>query len=185
MLDEIGHSYGRIDVLINNAGVGKRLDFTTMAETELADLLEQEVNTNYKALILLTKKALPLLRQSSEPVVVFVSSGLVHMPIADLASYCATKSAMHFFAMSLRHQLRSLSVKVVEVLPPTVGTDFNKGVNAPKMAANTFARHFLNQLKQGKTVINVGQSKALSFVSRFLPGLAFTMLNRPSYQSTK
>jgi short-subunit dehydrogenase involved in D-alanine esterification of teichoic acids len=37
---------------------------------------------------------------------------------------------MHAFALSLRHQLKKTPIKVVEVLPPTVDTDFNKGIEA-------------------------------------------------------
>jgi hypothetical protein len=59
-----------------------------------------------------------------------------------------------------------------------VDTDFNKGIEAPKMSPAAFAKAFLQQLKRGKTSINIGQSKALSVFSRLMPGLAFKMLNR-------
>ena len=96
--------------------------YEALTDDELALIIITElVNQNTvvsidqsPAKIAVLKAAFPAI----EPVIVFVSSGLAHMPIADLASYCATKSAMHFFAMSLRHQLRSLSIEVVEVLTP-------------------------------------------------------------------
>lgn len=176
----IERDFGSIDLLINNAGTGSQFDFTTMPEGELAELLEREMAVNYKAPILLTRKAMPLLSKAAEPVVVFVSSGLAYMPIAGFAGYCASKSAMHVFTMSLRHQLRASKIRIVEVLPPTVDTDFNKGINAPKMSPTAFARAFITQLAKGKTVINIGQSAALALFSRFLPGVAFRMLNRGS-----
>ena len=177
-LTAIANDFGRIDVLINNAGTGAQFDFTDIGEEALQGMLGREITTNFLAPVLLTHRALSLLQKSPAPVVVFVSSGLAYTPIALFAGYCASKAAMHSFAMSLRHQLRKTSIKVVEVLPPTVDTDFNKGIEAPKMSPATFAKAFLQQLQRGKTSINIGQSKALSVFSRLLPGLAFRMLNR-------
>ena len=177
-LAEIANKFGLIDVLINNAGTGAQFDFTRIEEEALKGVLQREIATNFLAPVLLTHQALPLLQKSPSPMVVFVSSGLAYMPIASFGGYCASKAAMHAFAMSLRHQLKKTRVKVVEVLPPTVDTDFNKGIEAPKMAPAAFAKVCLKQLEGGKTIINIGQSKALSIFSRLMPGLAFKMLNR-------
>jgi len=174
----ITRDFGRIDVLINNAGTGAQFDFTDIGEEPLQGMLRREISTNYLAPVLLTHQALPLLKKSPAPVVVFVSSGLAYVPIASFAGYCASKAAMHAFARSLRHQLRKTNIQVVEVLPPTVDTDFNKGIEAPKMAPAAFAKAFLTQLARGKTSINIGQSRALSVLSRLMPGFAFKMLNR-------
>ncbi len=177
-LAAIANDFGRIDVLINNAGTGAQFDFTDIGEEALQGMLGREITTNFLAPVLLTHRALALLQKAPAPVVVFVSSGLAYMPIARFAGYCASKAAMHTFAMSLRHQLKRTHIKVVEVLPPTVDTDFNKGIEAPKISPATFAKAFLQQLQRGKTSINIGQSKALSVFSRLMPGLAFRMLNR-------
>ncbi len=177
-LAAIATHVGRIDVLINNAGAGAQFDFADIPEEALQGMLQREITTNFLAPVLLTHRALALLQQSPAPVVVFVSSGLAYMPIARFAGYCASKAAMHAFAMSLRHQLKKTRIKVVEVLPPTVDTDFNKGIEAPKMSPAAFAKACLQQLERGKTSINIGQSKALSLFSRLMPGLAFKMLNR-------
>ncbi len=177
-LAAIARDFGRVDVLINNAGTGAQFDFADTGAEPLQGMLRREINTNYLAPVLLTHQALPLLQKSPSPVVVFVSSGLAYMPIASFAGYCASKAAMHAFALSLRHQLRKTNIRVVEVFPPTVDTDFNKGIQAPKMAPAAFAKAFLQQLERGKTSINIGQSKALSVFSRLMPGLAFKMLNR-------
>ncbi|MBD0256891.1 MAG: SDR family NAD(P)-dependent oxidoreductase [Cytophagales bacterium] len=177
-LTAIANQFGRIDVLINNAGTGGQFDFTDIPEAALQGMLQREITTNFLAPVLLTHGALALLQKSAAPVVVFVSSGLAYMPIASFAGYCASKAAMHAFAMSLRHQLKKTRIKVVEVLPPTVDTDFNKGIEAPKMSPAAFAKACLQQLERGKTSINIGQSRALSVFSRLMPGLAFKMLNR-------
>jgi short-subunit dehydrogenase involved in D-alanine esterification of teichoic acids len=102
----ITNDFGRIDVLINNAGTGAQFDFTDIPEEALQEMLQREITTNFLAPVLLTHRALSLLHKSPAPVVVFVSSGLAYMPIARFAGYCASKAAMHAFAMSLRHQLK-------------------------------------------------------------------------------
>jgi uncharacterized oxidoreductase len=174
----IGKSHGRIDILINNAGKGNRFDFVKTSEKELMEGIDMEMAINYSAPLRLTKKALPLLQKSTEPIVVMVSSGLAYMPLAFLGTYCATKTALHFATMSIRHQLAGLNIRVVEVLPPVVDTDLSKSATMPKMPADKFARIFLKKLESGQNVMNIGQSAGLEKFSRFLPKTAFKMLNK-------
>ena len=180
-LRRVGEEHGRIDVLINNAGIGRKISFAELPATELAQTLHEELATNYTAPLLLTKQALPLLQRSTNPLLVFVSSGLAHMPIADFFNYCASKAALHTTALSLRHQLQKLNIGVVEILPPTVDTAFNKDVQAPKMDPAVFVRRALKQVEAGHQTINIGQSRALAWFSRALPGLAFSLLNRAQH----
>ena len=137
-----------------------------------------EMAINYEAPILLTKRALPLLRRSSEPLVVVSSTGLVYMPMAAIGTYCASKSAVHVATMALRHQLAPLKIRVVEVMPPSVDTDLNFAEGVAKMAPDKFASIFLSKLSKGGDVINVGQSAMLEKLSRLAPGMAFRMLNQ-------
>ncbi|MDO1445444.1 SDR family NAD(P)-dependent oxidoreductase [Rhodocytophaga aerolata] len=177
-LEVISQKFGRIDMLIHNAGKGSFVDFAKCPETELQHVLRQEIETNYMAPVLLTKKALYLLQKSRQPTVVFLTSGLAYMPVAKFAGYCAAKAAMHFFAMSLRHQLKDTPIKVIEVLPPTLDTDFNKGLDIPKMSPETFANRLIKMLAKGEETITIGQSVALEKFARFFPALAFKMLNK-------
>jgi uncharacterized oxidoreductase len=174
----IEKSYGKIDVLINNAGKGSPFDFVKLSENELMENIEMEMAINYTAPIRLTKKALPLLQKSAAPMVVMVSSGLAYMPMAALGTYCASKTAIHFATMSIRHQLNSLKIRVVEVLPPVVDTELSKDAPVAKMPADKFAKIFLDKLSKGENVMNIGQSAGLEKFSRFLPKTAFKMLNK-------
>lgn len=58
----IEKTHGKIDVLINNAGKGEGFDFVNSSEKELMEKVENEMSINYSAPIMLTKKALPLLK---------------------------------------------------------------------------------------------------------------------------
>ena len=54
----------------------------------------------------------------------------------------------------------------------------SKGAPTPKMPADKFARIFLQKLKNGENVMNIGQSASLEKFSRFMPKTAFKMLNK-------
>jgi uncharacterized oxidoreductase len=174
----IEKKHGKIDILINNAGKGGPFDIIHSSEKQFRDGVEMEIAINYLAPLLLTKKALPLLEKSNQACVVIVSSGLAYMPIASLGGYCASKAAVHFAAMAIRHQLADIKIRVVEVLPPVVDTDMSKNATIRKMSADTFARIFLEKYNKGEQVMNIGQSAGLEKFSRFLPKTAFKALNK-------
>jgi uncharacterized oxidoreductase len=179
VIASIEKTHGRIDVLINNAGKGEVFNFVKTPEKELIEKIETEMSINYIAPILLTKKALPLLQKSTEPIVVMISSGLAYMPVSSAGTYSASKAAIHFATMIIRHQLFPLKIRVVEVLPPVVETDMSKGLTiSKKMPADKFAQIFLAKLSKGENVMNIGQVAALEKLSRYFPKAAFKILNR-------
>ena len=150
-----------LNVVINNAGVQYRRSFTDA--TALQDL-DQEVSINFTAPIHLIGDVLPLLRQQPQAVIVNVSSGLAFSPMADVPVYCATKAAIHSFTLSLRHQLRATSVRVVELAPPIVDTGLGSGTRSEgtarqqMMSPEDFATEALAQLESDQVEIMVGMA---------------------------
>ena len=179
-ISSIEKSFGKIDVLINNAGVGMAFDFVNTNEKDLLSNIETEMSINYTSPILLTKKALPLLKKSAEPIVMIISSGLAYIPISMLGTYCASKAAIHFVTMSMRQQLASQKIRVVEVLPPVVDTEMSKDATIAKMPTDKFAKLVFKKLANGEDVMNIGQTAGLHKFSRFFPKMAFKMLNKPA-----
>jgi len=59
--------------------------------------------------------------------VINVSSGLGFMPMLHTPVYSATKAAIHVYSLVLRQQLKDTSIKVIEIVPPMVDTDLNRG----------------------------------------------------------
>ncbi len=114
-----------INLLVNNAGVQRMIDFKK-GVTELAKH-ENEVDINLAATIQLSAYFIPTFMQRKDSAIVNVSSGLAFIPLAMMPIYCATKAAIHSFSISLRHQLKDTTVKVFEVIPPTVDTELDKG----------------------------------------------------------
>lgn len=165
-------------MLISNAGIGKYYDFISTAESELIKIAEAEITTNFMAPVLPSKKCLPLLLKSDFPKIIFVSTGLAYMPDAGSPTYCSSKAGLHYFAMSLRHQLRKTNIKVIEVLPAAVDTDFSKGIDVPKISTEKFVKSFIYQLDKEKTTIDIGMAAVLNKLSRFFPKFAFNIINR-------
>lgn len=116
----IRKDYPSFNVLINNAGIMRREDLGEQP----ADLstAEQTIATNLLGPIRLTAALLPLLQKQPRATIINVSSGLAFVPLAMTPTYCATKAAIHSYTQSLRYQLRSTNVKVIELIPPYVQT---------------------------------------------------------------
>lgn len=176
-LAAIEKKHGKIDLLINNAGIGRMFNFPGASEQELFESVTAEMNINYVAPIMLSKKAMPLLKKSSSPTIVNISSGLAYVPVAMLGSYCASKAAIHFVTMSMRHQLAPHKIRVVEVLPPVVDTDMGKAP-VKKMAPDDFAKDMISRLEKGQDKMNIGQTAGLQTFTRMMPDYAFKALNK-------
>jgi uncharacterized oxidoreductase len=122
--------YPALNVVINNAGVQRVVDFA--AETPPDETaIREEIETNIYGVLRVIAAFLPHLKSKTESTIVNISSGLAFLPIARFPVYCATKAYLHSFTMSLRHQLRNTSVKVVELAPPWVKTDLDAAHGGP------------------------------------------------------
>jgi uncharacterized oxidoreductase len=121
----IAERHPDLNAVIHNAGImilEKVLD-----EPYDLDIVERTIATNLLAPIRLTAALLPHLRTKEEAAVVTVSSSLAFVPRADALTYSATKAAIHSWSQSLRHELRTTNVAVVELAPPLVATDLTPG----------------------------------------------------------
>ncbi len=110
---------GRIDALINNAGVALG-GFVEMVEE---DELRQIIETNVISAHALTRLVLPGMRARRQGKVLFLSSnsGLVAMP--GLGAYAASKFALEGLAEALRHEMRPFGVDIVLIEPGPYKTD--------------------------------------------------------------
>lgn len=111
---------GRVDVVVNNAGVGWAGWFDTMPTEDVAAL----VALNLTAPLLLTRLLLPGMRERGRGHVVMVSSIAGCVGVAREAVYAATKAGLNTFCDSLRDELGGTGVGVSVVVPGVVDTPF-------------------------------------------------------------
>lgn len=117
-------SYRNLNILVNNAGIQRDIDFTQGIEEYHAG--GNEIAINLEAPVVLSGLFIPHLAKQPDAAIINVSSGLGFIPAARMPVYSATKAAMHAFSMALRHQLKAVGIKVYEVVPPAVDTELNQ-----------------------------------------------------------
>lgn len=164
LVDWVLSEFNQLNILINNAGIQRRVDFLKGPK----DLREadEEVSTNLLAPIHLSAQLIPHLRKKKKAGIVNVSSGLAFTPLAVVPVYCATKAAIHSWSLSLRYQLRNTSVRVFEVAPPIVATDLAGERNRPEagdfiMSAEAVAAGVLEALGKDQYEIALGAAANL------------------------
>jgi short-subunit dehydrogenase involved in D-alanine esterification of teichoic acids len=119
-----------LDCIVLNAGIQRTLDFTNPKAINLA-VVDAELATNYTSPLHTLIHMLPHLQsRAPDPVaIIIVSSGLALVPHPRPPNYCATKSAIHALAWTLRAQLAdhddSQHIRVVEIIPPAVKTELH------------------------------------------------------------
>lgn len=156
LVNEINTKYNDLSVLINNAGfahaytLGENVDARTKAIAEF--------ETNYFSPIRLTEKLLPVLKNQPESAVVNVTSAVALTPWIAIPTYSDSKAAFRSYTQVLRHELKSTSVKVFELLPPLVDTPFAEELNGKKygMPVTDVAAGFLKGFKEDQFEIPVG-----------------------------
>ena len=128
LVERLTSEHPDLNVVINNAGKAHFYGLTA-EDADGFTRAGEEMLTNYLAIIRLNEKLRPLLRRQPEAAIVNVSSIVAFAPGARLATYSASKAALHSYTQSLRHLLKSTNVKVFELMPPLVDTEFSTGIN--------------------------------------------------------
>ncbi|TLS38419.1 SDR family oxidoreductase [Pseudalkalibacillus caeni] len=128
LVSETLEQFGKIDILINNAGIGK---YGTIDEISVDDY-DAMMNTNMKSTFLCSKFVLPEMKKQEQGHILNVASvaGLRGLP--NEAVYCATKHAQRGFAQSLDYEARPYGVKVSCISPGGINTDFAIGSGREK-----------------------------------------------------
>ena len=114
--------FGKIDILINNAGIGMRKPF---ADTPI-EMIEELMRTNYFGVVYCTHEALPSMIARGSGHIVNISSVAGKIGTPNIAGYCASKFAMNGLSESLYYELAPHGVSVSVICPGPVRTDFNK-----------------------------------------------------------
>jgi len=112
--------FGRIDVLVNNAGIGHWTLFEELTELETRRIVE----TNVLGVMNAAHAVLPWMRLQGRGVIINVASTVGHMGFPMMSVYCATKFAVRGFSQALRSELAPAGIAVVCVCPGHTDTEF-------------------------------------------------------------
>ena len=159
MSDAVLDTFGRIDVLVNNAGF---VIYGKVNELSTEEIIAQ-METNYFGMIFCTKAFLPQMLEQHSGHIVNVASVGASFSVPGVASYCATKFAMLGFSEGLRHELAGTGVGLTVVSPIMVRTplfdhpsfdNFSKFSTGVSLSSETVA----------KTIIKASNSSRLEIV---------------------
>lgn len=194
---QVRHAYeqvldqkGRIDLLINNAGLSQRALITeTSMQTERAIM-----EIDYFSQVFLTKLVLPTFIAQKSGRIAYVSSVAGLLGTQYRATYSAAKAAIHMWANSLRAEVAQDGVKVSVIFPGFVKTNvsFNalNGAGKPQahqdeaiengLEADDFAKQTVSALLNGQEYIVVGGAKEKLgvWVSRLSPTTLYKMIRK-------
>lgn len=182
LYQQVEKNHPDLNILINNAGLMLKINLQKHDYSSLE--LTKEFDVNVKGPIWMVNAFLPLLKRTSNAAIINVSSGLAFVPMPISPIYCASKSALHFYTISLREQLRNTDVKVFELAPPGTKTEllgaFSKEdmKGSATMSVEHMVSAFLKGLSKNQYEIRPGQSNQLKFMSRFFPNFILKQLSK-------
>lgn len=122
MIKETKKYYGRIDVLINNAGQG----YYTPVEKINVDTLRQIYELNVISPLLAMQEVIPIMKSQGGGTIVNISSGTALMYIPNLGAYSSSKRALGGISLTAREELKKDNITVSIVYPYLTKTDFGK-----------------------------------------------------------
>lgn len=120
MVRAAAEHFGRLDVLVNNAGIG----MYAAASAMLPEEFEQVVATNWVGPVHAIQAAIPYMRAQGGGQIINISSVAGKVAIPWMAAYCSTKFALNAFSDSLRLELAPDNIQVLTVCPGRVSTPF-------------------------------------------------------------
>ena len=127
VVDDVLKRAGRIDLLVNNAGLG----LLGGAEESSASQAKTLFDVNVFGVVRLTNAILPVMRRQGKGRIINMSSILGFIPAPFNALYASTKHAIEGYTESLDHEVRTQGIRVVLVAPGVTRTSFEENITRP------------------------------------------------------
>ncbi|MNH89924.1 putative oxidoreductase [compost metagenome] len=181
--------YGRIDVLLNNAGYGRFAAFTDMKSREFDDMMD----VNYMGIVRCTKAVVPHMLERGSGQIVNVASMAGKIGTARSVAYTATKHAVLGFTNALRQELRKQGIIVSAVNPGPIATEFfrtadpsgsyEKSVARMMMTPEHVSKKIVKLIDKGKEEMDLPGFAAIGIrlyglFPRLADKLTYNMMNR-------
>jgi short-subunit dehydrogenase len=166
--------FGHIDILVNNAGYHQR---GLAEEIGVADLGKM-VDVNLKAPIMLSRIALPYLREAGGGAIINVGSLAGRTPVPGSATYAATKAGLRSFTYSMFEELRGSGIKIATVSPGPIDTGFIMS-DVDVVSDLTFSQPISTAEEVAQTILdlcgNDQREKSMPAISGLLTMLTYIM----------
>jgi short-subunit dehydrogenase len=120
LLKKAQFEFGAVHILVNNAGYHKRGPLETISASDLASMID----VNLRAPVVLSRLAIPLMKEAEEGAIINVASLAGRTPVPGAATYSATKFGLRAFTFALAEELRGTKIKVAAVSPGPIDTGF-------------------------------------------------------------
>ena len=120
LVDETVRRFGGVDVLVNNAGVGR---FANVADMSLDDW-RQIIDTNLSGVFYCSRAAIPAMKARGAGFIINISSLAGKNAFTGGAAYCASKAGLNAFSEALMQEVRYDNIRVSYVMPGSVSTGF-------------------------------------------------------------
>jgi NAD(P)-dependent dehydrogenase (short-subunit alcohol dehydrogenase family) len=163
-VSEVAEQLGGIDVVVNNAGIGRMADVTRETVAEF----EKVIATNLTAAFVVVQQALPYLQQSSSASIVNIGSVLGTVAMRDVTAYAAAKGGLHHLTRQMAVDLAPYGIRVNCVAPGFIRTDMYESGHSPERKQLIERLHVLGRVGEPREVASVVTflaSDAASFVT--------------------
>ncbi len=167
LVEQTLEQFGRIDVLVNNAGIGRIRPFFKESEEYINDVID----INLRGAMLITHLVLPGMLERGRGTIISVASVAGHVALNPL--YSGTKFGLRGFMLSLRRDLLRRGISVSLVSPGYIKTDMNKkGSRLPMPGPDLVARAIVDLVvNPRREVIVPGYYSPLVSIANIFPWL--------------
>lgn len=157
-VESVVQKEGRIDVLINNAGVGITGPIEEIPEAEIKRAFE----TNYFGALNMIKNVLPIMRSQQSGLIINITSIAGYMGLPYRGIYSATKSALEITAEAYRMELKQFGIKMTNVAPGDFATNIASGrYHAPVIKGSPYEKVYGSTLKLMNEHVDAGKDPEL------------------------
>ncbi len=165
--------FGRVDVLVNNAGIGRMRAFSG----EPVEYVNKVIDVNLRGAMLMTHYVLPEMLARHQGAIISIASVAGHVALNPL--YSGTKFGLRGFTLSLQRDLLKSGISVSLVSPGYIKTDMNRGSRLPLPDPELVARTIVNLIiKPRREVIVPGFYSPLVSIANSFPWLVDLVMSR-------
>ncbi|WP_405633371.1 oxidoreductase [Streptomyces sp. NBC_00016] len=157
VVQEVSELFGRIDVLVNNAGVGS----TGAAEETSVEQAQAVFDINVFGVMRMVNEVLPHMRAQLRGRIINISSVLGFLPQPYMAAYAASKHAIEGYTESLDHEVRDHGIRALIVEPAYTRTGFEANSAKPDTPLHAYAKQRLTVDRVMAEAIRDGDAPAI------------------------